>query len=456
MEERGPQAEDVLEWQGHLARIAGVLTLGSLSAFGGCGTPVLAISDDAGETDSGVTNEGGQHDGGSGPSDASEDEGGSGPSDARKPEGGPEPSDAQSESDSGSTPDAPGQTDAQDASDAGDGGPVVLPKCGLFARPDRPIEKLTQTGCVDPSDPKKPAPYMIPYEVNSPLWSDGADKARFMRIPDGAHVHVTDCASEPTTCASDPFTGVDGHWNYPIGTVMMKIFGFEGTTVETRLLMRYDDTLWVGYSYQWNQDQTEAMVLPDARRVATFTVGTSQRSQDWYYPSRADCTSCHTPYSGVTLGTETAQFNRMEASNNQLDRLESLGILDAPLRQRLSPLATPTITSGTLEDRARSYLHANCSFCHRPDGDMPYPDFRYTRPFDFAKMGVCNALPIKGDVGAGDNARVLVPGHPEYSVISLRMKDLGLARMPMIASYRVDQEGVTVIDAWISSITSCP
>src|SRR4029450_12871278 len=121
---------------------------------------------------------------------------------------------------------------------------------------------------------------------------------RFMRIPDGTKIHVLDCAKEQDTCAPGVFPGVDGHWNYPVGTVMMKIFGFEGTTVETRLLMKFDDTTWVGYSYQWNQEQTEAPVLPNARRPATFQVGTPKRAQEWNYPSRGDCSTCHTDYSG--------------------------------------------------------------------------------------------------------------------------------------------------------------
>ncbi len=346
--------------------------------------------------------------------------------------------------------DAPRETGGSDLTDA-----VALANCALFANADKPIEKLTATGCVDPANPKNPAAFMIPYEVNSPLWSDGADKARFMSIPDGTKIHVIDCATETTACSTDPFTGVDGHWNYPVGTVMMKIFSFEGTTIETRLLMNYGDGRWLGYSYQWNQEQTEALVLPDARRQSTFLVGASRRSQEWNYPSRADCTMCHTAYAGDTLGTETAQLNRMEASENQLDRLERLGILDAALR-RLPPLPIPTGPGGTLEDRARSYLHANCSFCHRPDGPLVAPDFRFTSPFDFKKMGVCDVPPSKGDVGAGGNARLLVPEHPEYSVIALRMKDLDLARMPQLASYRVDTLGVKAIEDWISSVTACP
>jgi uncharacterized repeat protein (TIGR03806 family) len=338
----------------------------------------------------------------------------------------------------------------------------TAPKCDVFADYSAPIEKLTDTGCVDPKDPTKPASYMIPYEVNSPLWSDSADKQRFMRIPDGTKIHVIDCAKEKaTTCATDPFTGVDGHWNYPVGTVMMKTFGFEGTLVETRLLMKFDATTWVGYSYQWSQDQSEATVQPNARRTVTFKVGPSQRSQDWNYPSRSDCSTCHTDYSGVTLGTESRQFNHMEGSVNELDRLEALGILDAPLSRPFpTALLLPTGTDGSTQDRARSYLHANCSFCHRPDGDQIAPDFRYTEPFDFKKMGICNAKPGRGDVGAAggvDAARYFAPGHPENSVISLRMKTLDSAsRMPQLATVVEDASGVAVIDAWIKSVTTCP
>jgi uncharacterized repeat protein (TIGR03806 family) len=343
-----------------------------------------------------------------------------------------------------------------------DAGSPVLRQCSIFADPDSPIEKLTDTGCVDPEDPTKPASYMIPYEVNSPLWSDSADKQRFMRIPDGTKIHVIDCAAEnTTTCATDPFTGVDGHFNYPVGTVMMKVFSFEGTTVETRLLMKFDDATWTGYSYQWNQEQTEATVQPNARRTATFKVGASQRSQTWNYPSRGDCSTCHTDYSGVTLGTEIRQLNRPEGAQNQLDRLEKLGIFDVALSQPLlTPLLLPSGTAGSVQDRARSYLHANCAFCHRPDGDQVTPDFRFTDPFDFKKMGICNATPGRGDVGAAGGpaaARLLAPGHPENSVISLRMKSLDPGvRMPQLATVVEDLSAVAAIDAWITSITSCP
>jgi uncharacterized repeat protein (TIGR03806 family) len=410
------------EW--HRSATIAALVLGCVPTIAGCGP------DDGGGGTTGAGGSAGQGTGGS------TTDGGTGGV-AGQPEGG--------------TGGSSGQ-----GTDGGDAG--ATPKCEIFADYNHPIEKLTETGCVDPNDPTKPMPYMIPYEVNSPLWSDSADKQRFMRIPDGTKIHVLDCSKEQAACGSDPFPGVDGHWNYPVGTVMMKIFGFEGTTVETRLLMKFDDTNWVGYSYKWNQEQTEATVLPNARDTATFQVGPSKRSQEWNYPSRGDCSTCHTDYSGVTLGTETAQFNRMETGGkNQLERLEEAGILDAALtRPFLEPYLLPTGTDGSLEDRARSYLHANCSYCHRPDGGQPKPDFRYTRPFDFKKMGVCNQPPGRGDLGV-TSAQLLVPEHPELSVISLRMKSLDPeARMPQIATVIEDEKGRAAVDDWIKSVTKCP
>jgi len=323
---------------------------------------------------------------------------------------------------------------------------------------DRPIEKLTQTGCVDPSNPTKPASYMIAYEVNSPLWSDGADKGRYMRIPEGKKVHVTNCKLEATTtCKTDPFTGLDGHWNFPIGTVLMKGFGIENTMLETRLLLKYDDQNWASYSYRWNQEQTEATINPDARTPnVVFT--TPSGSVTWNYPSRGDCTQCHTSFAGETLGPETSQLNRIVADNgasvNQLDKLEKLGILDAPLsRPFLSAYVNPTSATGTLTERARSYLHANCGFCHRPDGPEPAIDFRYG--VSLKNMGICNVLPSKGDLGV-TGALLLYPGHPEKSAIPLRMRTLTRARMPPLASLKIDDAGVAAVEAWIKSVTTCP
>jgi mono/diheme cytochrome c family protein len=181
----------------------------------------------------------------------------------------------------------------------------------------------------------------------------------------------------------------------------------------------------------------------------------------WYYPSRAECLRCHTGAAGFSLGLETGQLNRdlhytaTQRISNQLATFEHIGLFEGPLpaqegRQRY---AVPSGDEG-LEQRARAYLHANCSSCHRPNGTGRGPqDFRYSTPL--AQASLCNAMPLEGDLGI-TNARLLAPGEPARSVLSVRMHSLGAYRMPPLASRVEDTTGTALVDAWISSLTACP
>ena len=82
------------------------------------------------------------------------------------------------------------------------------------------------------SDPRKLADFVIPYDVNSPLWSDGAIKTRGMVIPQGQKVHVLNCTANPAECLYGPED--DGRWVFPVGTVLVKSFIFDEKLVETR------------------------------------------------------------------------------------------------------------------------------------------------------------------------------------------------------------------------------
>jgi len=298
-------------------------------------------------------------------------------------------------------------------------------------------EKLSQTGCVDPNNPKNPSPGLIPYGVNSPLWSDGAEKERYLALPDTQKIHI----------------GTDGDFTLPVGTVLVKTFIIGGKRVETRLLVHHDDGEWGGYSYEWNDDETDATLLAANK---TKPVG----NQTWYYPSRSDCTSCHTIAAGRSLGLELGQQNgdfvyaSTKRLSNQLATFDHIGLFDAPLPgapDTLTKYPTPT-SDGDLSDRAFSYLHSNCSFCHRPNGVGGGGDFRYSTPF--AGKNVCNANPANGDLGVA-GAKVVTPGAPEKSVLSLRVHALDGKRMPPLASHVVDDADVTVLDNWIKSLTSC-
>ena len=305
-------------------------------------------------------------------------------------------------------------------------------------------QKLSQTGCVDPKDPKTAVAGAIPYDVNSPAWSDGATARHWMALPDGKTIHVDS----------------EGDWDLPVGSVLMQELSVAGKRVETRLFVRHDDGGWAGYSYAWDDAESDATLLAPANAKRTLAGGTS-----WYSPSRAECFGCHTGEAGRTLGVENGQLDRAfvyegtRRRSNQLATLDHVGMFDAPLPSldTIVPYPTPTDpASGSLEARARSYLHANCSSCHRLGGagsGSGTTDLRYATPF--AATSTCDAAPTNGDLRIG-GAAILLPGDPARSLLSVRSHRLDVHRMPSVGSRVVDVAGVGVVDDWIRSLASCP
>lgn len=307
-------------------------------------------------------------------------------------------------------------------------------------------EKLSDTGCFRKSDPKEPLPFLIPYAPLAPFYSDGAEKERFMALPDGATVTV----------------GPDGDFDFPVGTVLAKHFRFGNRWVETRLFVRHEagPSGWGGYSYEWNADGTEATLLPAAKVAKIGAV-------DWTFPSRSACFSCHTEAAGRSLGLEKAQLDgdfvypSTQRISNQLVTWEKIGVFSAPLAStpQVAKLSPPFGTD-PVERRARSYLHTNCSFCHRPGGPgRGEQDLRFSTPLSATKT--CGASPSFGDLGVS-GAKLLDPGHPERSVLPLRMRADGAhraARMPpplVGPTSRVDAQGAALLESWALGLTSCP
>jgi uncharacterized repeat protein (TIGR03806 family) len=289
-------------------------------------------------------------------------------------------------------------------------------------------QKLSQTGCVNPSHPVDAAAGLIPYDVAVPLWSDGASKRRWLALPDGKKLHVNS----------------DGDFDFPTGTVLMKEFSQNGKRLETRLFMLHTDGTWGGYSYEWSDDESDATLLPGAKT-----------KNGWLFPSRDQCLECHTAAAGRALGPELVQLEKdfLYAGGriaNELDTWDHIGLFDAPLPSpRPSPLGTPD----TAQARARGYLHANCSICHRPNGTGRGPaDFRVTTPL--AMMGICNVDPADGTLGVM-GAKVLAPGHPERSMLSARMHATDVNRMPPLATSIVDAAGSQAVDRWITLLSGC-
>jgi len=298
---------------------------------------------------------------------------------------------------------------------------------------------LSDTGCVAPANPSQPASGLVPYDVAAPFWSDGATKERWLAIPNGTSISV----------------GADGDFSFPNGTVLMKHFRLGGNLVETRLFMRHPDGDWAGYTYEWNAQHTNAALVQGGK---TAVIG----GQSWIFPSGSDCLTCHTSAAGFALGLESAQLNHdftyaaTGRTANELRTLDTVVLFTTPLGD---PAAQPSMpdpfgASGTLAERARAYLHTNCSQCHRPNGPTSITmDLRYATAL--TSTGACDATPTAGDLGIGASARIIAPGNATASVLLARIDRRGANQMPPLGSNAIDTAAVALIRDWIASLTIC-
>lgn len=250
---------------------------------------------------------------------------------------------------------------------------------------------LIDSGCFADATGREPVAGFIPFDVISPLWSDGAFKRRFFMLPEGE-----------TITYRDP-----GIWTFPAGTILMKEFAIEARRgdpstirpVETRFLIVRAAGDWDRYSYQWNQDASEAVLRAASPATPTFDFAIEDENgaaatQTHFYPTRAQCLSCHEA-PGTVLGPQTVMFNRNfdygSTVDNQLRSMQQLGIFGASFPagglQTMGSMPNPSDTSYSTEARLRAYLHANCSGCHHPLQGL---DLRVQVPT--LDSGLCNKI----------------------------------------------------------------
>jgi uncharacterized repeat protein (TIGR03806 family) len=309
--------------------------------------------------------------------------------------------------------------------------------------------RLSETGLFASVPGHRVHPALIPYSVNAPLWSDGADKLRFLALPGSAQVEFT----------------ADRGWNFPDGTVLVKSFALNLEAdnpasrhwIETRLLTRQQGQ-WAGYSYRWNDEQTDATLVGAAGLDRDYAIADAghaggKRRQTWHYPSRTECMVCHSRAANFVLGLSTLQINGPPAPDNQLAALERLGVFRAvlPKRPEAAPrLVNPYDSRAPLDARARSYLHANCAQCHvSAGGGNALIDLEFGTPLD--KTNLLDVRPLHDTLGIKD-ARLIVPGNPDRSVLFQRIARRGPGQMPPLATAEVDREAVRVVRDWIAQL----
>ena len=333
--------------------------------------------------------------------------------------------------------------------------------CAPPADPSQPAAALADTGCMDKIDVTRFASVAWGYEVNSPLWSDRGGQGACLRAAarrQDSGVELRDAArglpgrgrrrqvgsSRRHDAAQELRFRRQGRGDAPAGGAAGRDVGRLQLPVE--------------------RGADRATLVPSAGASVTFNTGA--RAVDWTYPSRRDCNECHTRSAGWSLGLETAQMNRVPATaalgtQNQIDKFAAAGLFDAaPAKPYKAALVTPVqrpawrpAQRATVTERARSYLHANCAFCHRPDGEFKTIDLRYDIDFktDIAlQHGPRQGNPERRRRDQSD------AGPPRAVVTWLRMNTLEMGRMPPLASDVLDQDALALVGDWIGGIAACP
>lgn len=300
---------------------------------------------------------------------------------------------------------------------------------------------LSQTGCVDPTNPSVADSSMIPYRINAEFWSDGAVKERWFALQDGTQVNIE----------------TDGDWRFPVGSVLLKHFRLNDQLVETRLLVHHQDNSWGGYSYEWNDAGTDATLHLNGKSKIID-------GQEYIYPSSSQCAACHTNAAGNTLGPETAQMNRKQsypsngnAVGNQITALDNIGMfVTSPGNAAALPkLDDPHNTLASDDNRVRAYWHTNCAQCHRPGNIIQNADMDFRFDIDWNLINICNHPPTAGDLGVPGVQR-LMPGSAADSLVYLRMSRRDGDAMPPLGSTLIDDKAARLLENWINNLAQCP
>ncbi len=331
-----------------------------------------------------------------------------------------------------------------------------------------PPATLSATNCFSDLKTLTPAAGVLPYDVNAPLWSDGASKARFVVLPNASGAPAAPPKPAPLALAADDLDVATA----PVGTLVIKHFalgnaaiGQPGSVpVETRF-MRRDADGWVFLTYRWRADGSDADVVFAGDKVAVAFPGGG--SQTWPLPSVDGCKTCHQGPSGPgLLGMSAAQLNRQgsfgSVQANQLAAWAAGGALTGyagdPNKHAAFPpqLLLPNTTDPlSVQTHARTWLHVQCASCHRPGGSSQASiDLRFGTAL--AASGACNVTPAFGDLGL-NNAKILAPGAAASSVLLARVQaQPGSAPfMPQLGVSIVQPQAAALLTTWLGQLSGC-
>jgi uncharacterized repeat protein (TIGR03806 family) len=318
----------------------------------------------------------------------------------------------------------------------------------------KPHEKLSDYGLFL-GDLKNhiPANGVIPYDLNTPLFSDYAHKIRFVKIPDGTTANYS---------ANEAF-------DFPEGTILSKTFYYpedfrkpdkNKRILETRILYKQIDG-WATFPYIWNTDQTEAYYDVAGKIEAVSWIDLSGKKQNINYviPNKNQCKQCHelngkiVPI-GPTARSLNKEFIYADGTKNQLEywteknKLTGCEIIQT---QKLAVWNNPS--TGTIHERARAYLDVNCGHCHRAGGQASTSGlFLNIHETDSVKLGIFKT-PVAAGRASANMLYSIDPGFPEKSIMIYRLHSLDPGiMMPEMGRRTIDTEGLQLLKDWIKAM----
>lgn len=313
---------------------------------------------------------------------------------------------------------------------------------------DDPFEWLSQYNLFEtPMVGLQPVTGVIPYELNTVLFSDYAGKARFLYVPDGESVGYRS----------------QGVLEFPSSTILVKNFYYErqegNNILETRLLIRYP-TGWKALAYVWNDARTDAKLTIGGADIPMARPDQPGSVFNYHVPNQNECKGCHVYNKSLSpIGPRAGNLNRViDYDNgvvNQLDSWLASGLLkgltsagEAPVYPQWDDAST-----GSLDSRARTYLDVNCGHCHRPEGAANNTGLHLNlEETDPSRIGFCK-LPIAAGPGTGGRPYDIVPGEPDESILLYRMESVdAVSRMPELGRELPHREGIELIRDWIQSL----
>lgn len=297
-----------------------------------------------------------------------------------------------------------------------------------------------------------------PFSPQYPLWSDGAAKRRWIRLPEGAAIDATDLA----------------RWDFPIGTRFWKEFSFDGQKVETRFLWRVSKEQWVFASYAWNEAQTVASLAPETGIPNVAEVVPGKRHS---IPSVAECRSCHDSARTEILGFDALNLSddrdpnapHAETLTPEMITLRTLTKENLLAPQRMALVsAPPRIQASSPHARAAlGYLSTNCGSCHNRESSIASLGLILKHSLTERRGGTL--VPPTGECTAAlattagkrghwvvpeaqDASRIINPGHPESSALIRRVRSRRpSSQMPPLGTVLVDRQAVDLLTTWVEA-----